>query len=116
MLVASIIVSTLLATALCASAARKLTHAPPVVESYARVRVPEARLNQLAAVLFAGAAGIVVGLWWLPIGVAAAVGLSCYFIVAVGFHIRARDLAHVLTPVALAVLAAVLAGLQIARL
>jgi hypothetical protein len=32
----------------------------------------EERLNQLAALLLTGAAGLVVGLWWRPAGVAAA--------------------------------------------
>jgi DoxX-like family len=64
--VAALIVSIALATALAVSAARKLTHAPDVVAGYARAGVPAARLNQLAAVLFASAAGLLVGLWWSP--------------------------------------------------
>ena len=110
MFVAALIVSIALATALAVSAARKLTHAPDVVEGYARAGVPAARLNQLAAVLFASAAGLLVGLWWSPLGVAAAVGLSCYFLVAVAFHIRAGDLANLPMPVALAVVAALAAA------
>jgi hypothetical protein len=114
MFVAAVILSILLTTTLAASAARKLTHAPAVVASYARAGVPETRLNQLAAVLFAGAAGLLVGLWWWPLGVAAAVGLLCYFLVAVVFHIRARDLANLPMPVALAAMAALAAGLRLA--
>jgi hypothetical protein len=112
--VAALIVSIALATALAVSAARKLTHAPGVVAGYARAGVPAARLNQLAAVLFASAAGLLVGLWWSPLGVAAAVGLSCYFLVAVAFHIRAGDLANLPMPVALAVMAALAAALRVA--
>jgi DoxX-like family len=113
MFVAAVIVSILLATALVFAAARKLTHAPDVVEGYARARVPESRLNQLATVLFAGATGLVVGLWWPPVGVAAAVGVFCYFIVAIGFHIRAGDVANLPIPVALAGMAALAAGLRV---
>ena len=114
MFVTAVIVSIVLASALAVSAARKLTHAPDVVASYARAGVPEDRLNQLATVLFAGAAGLLVGLWWPPLGVAAAVGLSCYFLVAVAFHIRAGDLANLPMPIALAVAAALAAGLRLA--
>jgi DoxX-like family len=95
------------------SAARKLTHAPYVVASYARAGVPEARLNQLATVLFVGAAGLLVGLWWSPLGVTAATGLFCYFLVAIAFHIGAGDLANLPMPVALAGMAALAAGLRV---
>ena len=114
MFVPAVIVSILLATTVAVSAARKLTHAPDVVASYVRAGVPETRLNQLATVLFAGAAGLLVGLWWSPLGVAAAVGLCCYFLVAVAFHIRAGDLANLPMPVALAGIAALAAGLRVA--
>lgn len=114
MFVAAVIVSILLAAAVAFAAARKLSHAPGVVASYARAGVPESRLNQLAAVLFAGTAGLLVGLWWAPLGVGAAVGLLCYFLVAVAFHIRAGDLANLPTPVALAAVAAVATVLRVA--
>jgi uncharacterized membrane protein YbjE (DUF340 family) len=110
------IVSILLASLLVYSAIRKLTHDDQVVESYARAGVPEDRLNQLAVVLLAGAAGLILGFLWGPIGVAAAVGLVVYFAVAVGFHIRADDWRHLPTPLALALLAAVALTLRLATL
>jgi hypothetical protein len=96
--------SLLLAALISYSAARKLTHAPDVVASYALAGVPEERLNLLAAVLFAGAAGLVAGLAWEPLGVAAAAALAVYFAVAVGFHLRHGDAAHLATPLVLALL------------
>ena len=39
----------------------------------------------------AAAAGIVVGLWWPPIGIAAASGAVIYFLVAVAAHLRVGD-------------------------
>ena len=66
----------MLAAHLVFTAARKLSHRGDVVASCERVGVPENRLNALAVVLLAGAAGLIAGLWWPPIGVAAAVGLS----------------------------------------
>jgi hypothetical protein len=100
------IVSLLLAALLAFSAALKLTHRPAVVESYRKAGVPESWLNGLAALLLAAAASLVMGLWWPLAGFTAATGLVGYFVVAVGFHIRANDLAHVVTPALLAGLAA----------
>ena len=105
MFVATLIVSGLLAALLIVSAALKLSHRESVVRGYLRVGVPEDKLDYLAAVLLAGAAGLVVGLWWAPLGIAAAIGLVCYFLGAITFHIRARDFATLTRPVAYEVLA-----------
>lgn len=99
MFAGTVIVSVLLAAALVVTAARKLSHRRPVVESYLRVGVPEHRLNQLAAILVAGAAGPLLGLWLAPLGAAAAAGLTGYFLIAIGFHLRARDARHLPNPV-----------------
>src|SRR5918996_4931773 len=106
--------SLLLAALVAAAAIRKLTHHPRVVESYRRAGVPESWLNYLAAILLAGASGLVVGIWWTPIGVAAAAGLVGYFIGAVVSHVRAHDAGRVVTPIAYGVLAAVVLGLRLA--
>ena len=39
----------------------------------------------------AGVAGVLVGLMWAPIGIAAAIGLALLSIGAIGFHLRASD-------------------------
>ena len=102
---AAVIVSSLLAALLALTSARKLSHRPEVVESYARVGVPEDRLNILAAILVAGASGLVVGFFWTPIGVAAAIGLVAYFLLAIGAHIRAGDTKDIATPIVMELLA-----------
>jgi hypothetical protein len=116
MTVASAIVSVLLAALLAFAAARKLSHREPVVQTYVRVGVPEDKLDYLAMILLAGAAGLVTGLFWAPIGVAAAIGVVCYFAVAVAFHIRAHDERNLPTPLALAAIAAVALALRLATL
>jgi hypothetical protein len=116
MFVATVVVSALLAALLAYSAARKLTHAEDVVEGYALAGVPEAHLNLLATVLFAGAAGLLLGLAWAPIGVAAAASLVVYFAVAIGFHIRAGDTAHLPTPLAMEALSTAALLLRLATL
>ncbi|MQA07225.1 MAG: DoxX family protein [Pseudonocardiaceae bacterium] len=114
MFVATVIVSALLAALLVFSAGLKFSHREQIVQGYARVGVPEGRLNYLAVVLLAGAAGLIVGLVWTPIGIAAAIGVICYFIGAVGFHIRAHDTKNLPTPVVFAVLATAALVLRIA--
>ena len=109
-----IAVSLVLAALLLATAIRKLTHAPAVVETYRRVGVPEERLNLLALILIIGAAGLVAGLWWRPLGVAAAGGLVAYFVLAVAAHIRHRDLKPLLTPLVFVALSAAAFGLHLA--
>jgi uncharacterized membrane protein YbjE (DUF340 family) len=99
MFAAAAVVSSLLAALLAFSAFRKLSHRSEVVATYARVGVPEDKLDYLAVVLLAGAAGLVVGLFWGPLGVAAGVGLVVYFLLAIGAHIRADDAVHLPTPV-----------------
>jgi hypothetical protein len=116
MFVATVIVSSLLAALLAFAAIRKLSHRPDVVETYARVGVPEKRLNTLAMILLAGAAGLIAGLFWAPLGVAAAIGTVVYFMLAVAAHIRAGDTANLPTPVVIELLAVAALVLRVATL
>jgi DoxX-like family len=111
---ATIAVSILLAATLAYAAVRKLSHRPDVVRSYARVGVPEDKLDVLAFILLAGAAGLVAGLLWAPIGIAAAVGVTAYFALAIAAHIRARDIDNLPTPLVIELLAATALVLQLA--
>lgn len=113
MFVATAIVSVLLAALLAFSASRKLTHHEPIVRSYVRVGVPEDKLNHLAFILLAGAAGLLLGLVWAPIGVAATIGVICYFSAAVAFHIQANDAKNLPRPLAFVVIAVVALGLRL---
>ena len=101
----AVIVSSLLAALLAFSAIRKLSHRPEIVATYTRVGVPEDKLDYLALLLLAGAAGLVAGLFWGPLGVAAAAGLVVYFLLATAAHIRADDAVHLPTPVAIELMA-----------
>lgn len=112
--VADLIVSTLLAALLAFAAIRKLSHREDVVEAYTRVGVPEDKLDYLAIILLAGAAGLVLGLFWSPLGVAAAIGVTCYFLVAIAFHIRANDSRNLPTPIVIAGMAVAVLVLQLA--
>jgi DoxX-like family len=114
MTVATAIVSILLAALMAFSAARKLTHQPRFVEPYLRVGVPEDKLDYLAAILLAGAAGLILGIFWAPIGIVAAVAVVCYFVVAIAFHLRADDAKNLPTPGVLLLMGAAVLLLQLA--
>jgi hypothetical protein len=116
MAAAATIVSVLLAALLVVSATIKLTRREPYVQGYLQVGVPEDKLNLLAIVLFAGAAGLLLGLAWAPVGVAAAAALVLYFSVAVAAHLRADDARNVPTPLVMAALAVAVLVLRLVTL
>jgi xanthine/uracil/vitamin C permease (AzgA family) len=109
------VVTALLAAVLLNSAILKLSSRPEVLESYSRVGVPARRLPLLAAALLAGAAGLVVGWAWTPIGLASGIGLVAYFALALTAHARHHDLAHATTPLVVLVLAVAAACLYVVR-
>jgi len=111
---AAAIVAILLAAALTYSATRKLSHRQEVVQTYVRVGVPEDKVDYLAVILLAGAAGLLLGLIWAPLGITAAGAVTCYFLVAVVFHIRADDLGNLPTPLLIALVAAAALILRLA--
>ncbi len=65
--------------------------------------------------LIAATVGLIVGLFWAPLGIAAAAGLVAYFLIAVIFHIKIHDnLGQIANPLVPAALAAVALWLRIA--
>ncbi|MCU1683899.1 MAG: putative integral rane protein [Amycolatopsis sp.] len=86
------VIAILLALLLLVSAASKLTRRPKgVVEGFVELGVPLWGLPLLAACEIAGAFGLVLGLWYPPLGIAAAIGVVLYFVGAVGAHLRKND-------------------------
>ena len=102
------------ALAVAASATAKLRRADNVTTSLAGAGVPESWFNRLALLQLAGAVGLLVGIWWRPLGIAAAIGLVLYFAGAVVFHVRARDFKGMPMPIVLLVPSAAALALGIA--
>jgi DoxX-like family len=76
-----------------ASGLAKLRRDPRVVKVITGVvRVPLKWFPWLAACEFAGAIGLLVGIVWPPLGLAASVGLVLYFLGAMIAHVRVGDL------------------------
>ncbi|MEU8150094.1 DoxX family protein [Nonomuraea sp. NPDC048901] len=59
-----------------------------------RLGVGSAMTRTIGVLEIAGALGLVTGLLWRPIAVAAAAGLTLLLIGAIGYHARACDFAH----------------------
>jgi hypothetical protein len=107
MFIATVVISALIAALLLVSARGKLVRDPAQMTTMSAVGFPESKLWLLASAEIAGAVGLVVGLFWWPLGVAAAVGVVAYFVGAAGAHMRIRDIKGATTPVVILVVTAV---------
>jgi hypothetical protein len=116
MSVALIVLALLLGLAAVGSAMGKLRRVPQVVESMHAVGVRDSQIPVLAALELLGALGLLVGIWFVPIGMAAAAGLTLYFLGAVVANVRTkRPLKDVVPPVVLMLLALATTVLELAR-
>ena len=117
MFVALVIVTVLLAVVCVQSAAMKLRKNEQVLAViHGTVGVPQRHLPVLAALEIAGAAGILIGLWLEPLGVAAAAGLVAYFLGAVIGHLRVGDTKNLAMPMPPLVLAVAVLVLRLVTL
>ncbi|HEX2344129.1 MAG TPA: DoxX family protein [Vicinamibacterales bacterium] len=92
MTIAYLVTTTIVALIVAFSALGKIRRDPAIVKVIVEtVRVPEKYLMSLAACELAGAAGLLAGILWPPLGIAAAVGLVIYFVGAVISHLRVGD-------------------------
>jgi hypothetical protein len=113
--IALTIATVLLAVMVAGSAARKLQKDPQVLDVIGgTVGVPERCFPLLAALELAGAAGILIGLWLVPLGIAAAAGLVLYFLGAMIGHLRVGDSKGLVMPLVPLVLAIAVLVLRIA--
>ncbi|WP_314225598.1 DoxX family protein [Streptomyces zaehneri] len=105
-----IVVAVLMSAVLVVSAGAKAIRTQHITGQIATLGVPESMLLFLVAAQVSGAAGLLVGVWWGPLGIAAAAGLTLYFAGAVASHLRVGDYkgtppAIVLTLIAIALIA-----------
>ena len=80
-------ISLLLAAACLLPAVGKLTGHPKLRQSAAHFGVPWSHYRLIGV----AAAGVLIGLWWHPLGVAAAAGMALLLLGAVITHRRAAD-------------------------
>src|ERR1700750_2997211 len=111
-----VIISLLLAAACLLPAVGKLTGQPRMRKSAAHFGIPWSRYRLIGAAELAAAAGILIGLWWHPLGVAAAAGMAVLLVGAIITHRKAADSVKDMAPavvglvLTLAYLALALAG------
>ena len=108
-----ITLSLLMAAACLVPAAGKLAGNPKMRQSAAHFGIPWPRYRLIGIAELAAAAGILIGLWWHPLGVAAAAGMAVLLLGALITHRRAADSGKETVPPLLA-LAITIAYLAIA--
>ena len=106
-------ISLLLAAACFLPAAAKLLGHPKMRQSAEHFGIPWPRYRLIGVAELAAAAGILIGLWWHPLGLAAAAGMSLLLFAAVITHGWAADGGKEMAPALLA-LAITIAYLAIA--
>ncbi len=89
--IAAIVVSILLALALVGSGIQKLRRAPAIATQLGSLGVTPTMLTVLGLLEVAAAAGLIIGIWWIPLALAAATGSVIYFIGAIIAHLRKSD-------------------------
>jgi uncharacterized membrane protein YphA (DoxX/SURF4 family) len=97
-------ISLLLAAACLLPAAAKLAGHPKMQKSAAHFGIPWRRYRLIGAAELAAAAGILIGLWWHPIGLAAAAGMALLLLGAIVTHRKAADSAKEMAPALLTLL------------
>jgi uncharacterized membrane protein YphA (DoxX/SURF4 family) len=97
-------ISLLLAAACLLPAVGKLTGQPRMRKSAAHFGIPWPRYRLIGIAELAAAAGILIGLWWHPLGLAAAAGMAPLLVGAIITHRKAADSAKEMAPALLALL------------
>jgi hypothetical protein len=104
---ATVIVTVLLAALFAFSSSIKLLGVPRSLEIRDHLGVKPMQWRMIGVLELAGVAGVLVGLVWAPIGIAAAIGLALLSIGAIAFHLRASDGAVDMAPAVIGVALAV---------
>ncbi|MEU6978790.1 MULTISPECIES: DoxX family protein [unclassified Streptomyces] len=106
MFIAYVVLAILVSLVLLGSARGKLVRDEKIVAGMQKVNVPDNWLPRLATLEILGAIGLIAGIWFRPLGIAAGVGVVLYFLGAIVTHIRAKDGKGAPVPAVLALLAA----------
>jgi hypothetical protein len=107
MVLATVIVTVLLAILFTFSSSIKLLGAPQSLAIRDHLGVTPVLWRVIGLLELAGVIGVLAGLAWAPIGVAAAIGLALLSVGAVAFHVRASDGFAKTAPAVIAILLAV---------
>jgi DoxX-like family len=106
---ATVVVTILLAALFTFSASIKLLGVRQSLAIRDRLGVKPLQWRLIGVCELAGVAGVLVGLLWTPIGIAAAIGLALLTIGAIAYHVRVSDTVADLAPAVIGVLLALTA-------
>ncbi|MFG3423337.1 DoxX family protein [Micromonospora sp. NPDC048063] len=111
-----IVLTAILAAVFLGTAVPKLTGQAQMRERMDHLGVSPGLTRVLGVLELAAVTGLLLGLLWAPLGIAAAVGLALQMVGAVVYHVRAKDPAPMtLTPVIFAVAAVALVVLHVLK-
>ena len=96
-------ISLLLAAVCLLPAAGKILGQPKMRQSAAHFGISWPRYRLIGVAELAAAAGVLIGLWWHPLGLAAAAGMALLLLGAVITHRRAADNGKEMAPALLAI-------------
>ncbi|MEV7887011.1 DoxX family protein [Streptomyces sp. NPDC002817] len=91
MFIAYVVLAVALSLLLLYSARGDITRDPKVTETLEALGVPDSWYVPLGLVKIAGALGLLAGIAYRPLGIAAAIGVVLYFLGGVITHVRAGD-------------------------
>ncbi|MDT5080552.1 MAG: hypothetical protein QOJ80_5189 [Mycobacterium sp.] len=109
MTVATVIVTILLAALFGFASAIKLLGVRQSLEIRDHLGISATNWRGIGLLELAGVIGVLAGLWWPPLGIAAATGLALLSVGAIVSHIRASDRADESIPAAIGLVLAVAA-------
>jgi hypothetical protein len=99
--VALVVLSVLLALGFLGLGGAKVLGVSQMADNARHLGYPLAAFKAVGAMEIGGAAGLLVGLYWPPLGIAASTGLLLLLAGAAASHLRAGDGIKEITPVAL---------------
>lgn len=106
MFIATLVLALLLAAVFAMAGASKLAGVQKMRDGAAHLGFSFPAYQRIGALEVAGAAGLLIGLWFAPLGIAAAAGLVLLMIGAAYFHLKAKDSLQIAAaPAVLALLA-----------
>lgn len=88
--IALIVFGALLGVAAGGSGFGKLKKVPQIVETLAAVGVKPNQIPVLGTLELLGTLGLIIGIWFKPLGLLSAACLALYFLGAVGSHVLAK--------------------------
>jgi hypothetical protein len=91
MFVTAVVLSMVLLVVFAASGVQKVVGAKLMHDTAEHFRLSARTVQGIGALELAGSAGLLVGLSFAPLGIAAAAGLATLMVLAVIFHVRESD-------------------------